>query len=430
MIAQSELLLSKELLSSVLKEQKELFLAKQIGIERDILPSLKESLNNPFITIITGLRRVGKSTLLSQIAQRYLSNNYFFVNFEDERLLNFQVQDFDLLHETLISIFGEQKIFLFDEIQNVPDWERFVRRLHDQGFKFIITGSNASLLSQELGTRLTGRTEKIELFPFSFREYLQFKKINIPSTRSLTTSQRGLLRKVSNEYLILGGIPDALKYPNLNVRKSLYEDVIYRDIVARYQIENVKSIKELAFYLVSNPSTLISFNKLKNLLKLGSTNTIKKYVDYLESSWLFLVVNKFSFSVKEQQIAVKKVYSIDTGLAQSVGFSFSKNTGKLMENIVFLVLRRNGFKIHYYKTQQGLEIDFYLPEKNIFIQVVQNFDQPETREREIRALFAAAEEQKEKSRLIIITESDKEMITRGESTIDCMPLYDWLLHGI
>lgn len=135
---------------------------------------------------------MGKSTLLAQIANRYLKDNYYFVNFEDERLLNFQVSDFDLLHETLISLFGEKKAFLFDEIQNVPGWERFVRRLHDQGYKFIVTGSNASLLSQELGTRLTGRSIRVELFPFSFQEYLNFKNIKTPNLNVLTTKQRQL----------------------------------------------------------------------------------------------------------------------------------------------------------------------------------------------------------------------------------------------
>ena len=142
--------LTKDLLASVLKEQHEAFMARDRGIKREVLDQLGDIVITPQITVITGLRRVGKSTLLTQIANKYLKNEFYFVNFEDERLLNFQVKDFDLLHETLISLFGEKKTFLFDEIQNVPEWERFVRRLHDQGYKFVVTGSNASLLSQEL----------------------------------------------------------------------------------------------------------------------------------------------------------------------------------------------------------------------------------------------------------------------------------------
>ena len=155
MADQQQTQITKDVLASALKEQAESFKNRDLGIEREILDQLSDAVSAPQITVITGLRRVGKSTLLTQIANRYLKDGYYFVNFEDERLLNFQVRDFDLLHETLISLFGEKQTFLFDEIQNVPEWERFVRRLHDQGYKFIVTGSNASLLSQELGTPLT-----------------------------------------------------------------------------------------------------------------------------------------------------------------------------------------------------------------------------------------------------------------------------------
>jgi len=243
--------ITKTILASALKEQGEAFVTRDLGVQREILEGLEDTINAPQVLVITGLRRVGKSTLLAQIANKYLKEGFYFVNFEDERLLNFQVSDFDLLHETLISLFGEKKTFLFDEIQNVPEWERFVRRLHDQGYKFIVTGSNASLLSQELGTRLTGRSVRIELFPFSFREYLKFKKVKTPNLEVLTTKQKGNLRKLANEYMAFGGIPDALKYPELAVHKALYDDVLYRDIATRYKLDNVRSLKELAFYLVS-----------------------------------------------------------------------------------------------------------------------------------------------------------------------------------
>ncbi|MBU6389676.1 ATP-binding protein [Patescibacteria group bacterium] len=418
--------LTKELLASVLKEQSSAFMKRDLGVRREILPQINNFLQAPYILVVTGLRRVGKSTLLAQIAREYLKDEYYFVNFEDERLLNFQVQDFDLLHETLISLFGEKTTFLFDEIQNVPQWERFVRRLHDQGFKFIVTGSNASLLSQELGTRLTGRSVRVELFPFSFREFLQFRKVTLPDMTVLTTTEKGLFLKLAGDYLRWGGIPDALKYPGLDIHKTLYDDVLYRDIAARYQIDNVRSLKELAFYLVSNISSPVSFNKLKELLKLGSVNTVKNYVDYLENSWLFFIANKYAYSVKEQQIAAKKVYSIDTGLIQSVGFSFSKNIGKLMENAIFLDLRRKGQDIHYYKTERDFEVDFFLPKENAFIQVAQNFDRAETRERELRALVEAAAEH-QNAELTVITESDRETIVNKNTTIKIVPLYEWLL---
>jgi predicted AAA+ superfamily ATPase len=419
--------MTKQLLASVLKEQFESFQAKEDGIEREILSQLENVLKDPQITVISGLRRVGKSTLLAQLAKKFLNDEYYFVNFEDERFLHFQVQDFDLLHETLISLYGEKKTFLFDEIQNVPEWERFVRRLHDQGYKFIVTGSNASLLSQELGTRLTGRYISVELFPFSFREYLKFNNMDIPNMKILTTKQRGIFLKLSNGYLASGGIPDALKYPELTIHKTLYDDVLYRDIATRYKLDNVKSLKELAFYLISNISSLVSFNKLKELLKLGSVNTVKSYIDYLENSWLFFVINKYAYSVKEQQIAAKKIYSIDTGLSHSVGFGFSENKGKYMENMVFLHLRRKFQKIYYYKTVQDYEVDFFLPQENMMVQVSQHLDVSETKERELRALVMASAEQKMPSVLFIVTEGDKQSIEREGYNIEVIPLYEWLL---
>lgn len=421
--------ITKDLLASALKEQLEFFQARDLGVEREVLEELKETVSAPQITVITGLRRVGKSTLLAQIANKYLEKDFYFVNFEDERLLNFQVSDFDLLHETLISLFGEKKTFLFDEIQNVPEWERFVRRLHDQGYKFVVTGSNASLLSQELGTRLTGRSIRVEVFPFSFREYLHFRKVKTPDLSVLTTKQKGNLRKLANEYITFGGIPDALKYPELEVHKALYDDVLYRDIATRYKLDNVKSLRELAFYLVSNTANLVSFNKLKDLLKLGSVNTVINYIDYLENSWLFFVINKYAYSVKEQQIAAKKTYGIDTGLIQSVGFSFSENKGKLMENAVFLQLRRKYHDVYYYKTTEDYEIDFFIQEEGSLIQVSQHFDTAETRERELRALVGAANEQKKVKKLVIVTESEKSGFEREGVRIQAVPLYEWLLQA-
>mgnify|MGYP001594851838 CR=1 FL=1 len=428
MVDQIQNKLTKELLSSVLKEQFETFMIRDRGVQREILSSLGGVVHSPQIMVVTGLRRVGKSTLLAQIADKFFKNGFYFVNFEDERLLSFGVNNFDLLHETLISLFGEKKTFLLDEVQNVPEWERFVRRLHDEGYKFVVTGSNASLLSRELGTRLTGRSVRIELFPFSFREFFLFKKEEIPDLKVLTTSQRGKLLKFVNEYIVYGGIPDSLKYPELEIHKTLYDDVLYRDVATRYKLENMKSLKELALFLVSNTSSLVSFNKLKELLKLGSVNTVKSYVDYLENSWLFFVVNKYAYSVKEQQIAAKKVYSIDTGLAKSVGFSFSDNEGRLMENTVFLQLKRKYRDIYYYKTDEEYEVDFFLPKEKTLIQVSKRFDMQDLKGREMRALVAAAKEQKGSVKLVIVTERDKFEMKQDGFRIKVAPLYEWLLN--
>lgn len=418
--------LNKDILKTVLAEQLLQFKEKDPGIEREQLNTIKKYLNTPHAIVVSGLRRVGKSTLLAQIAQRFYKDKYYFVNFEDERLVNFQAHDFNSLFEILIELFGEKKVFIFDEIQNVAGWERFVRRMIDDNFKFYLTGSNASLLSRELGSRLTGRYLPLELLPFSFQEFLEYKKIPKPDSLLLTTKQKGRWKKEFNEYLVKGGIPDALKYPSLDWHNTLYNDVIYRDVAGRYQINEMKALKELTFYLFSNISNPVSYNKMKELLGLGSVNTIKSYIDYLEAAWLLFPVNCFAYSVKKQQIAAKKVYGIDTGLIKSVAFAFSPKTGNLLENLVYLTLRRKNQEIYYYKTDQAREVDFYIPRSKTLIQVCQSMENEETREREIQALVEAMKELEIKSGLIL-TQDEEEVIKEGKQEIEIKPVFKWLL---
>lgn len=381
--------ITKELLRAIIVDQRVNFLDQTTGVDREVLSKLKKIISSSQITIITGLRRVGKSTLLAQIAKTFFKkNNFYYLSFEDERLAHFSINDFELLYQVLLEEHGEQSYFFLDEIQNIPQWERFVRRMHDRGYNFIVTGSNASLLSRELGTRLTGRYVQIDLFPFSFKEYLLLHRFEIGTT----TKDKAALERHLKKYLSSGGIPNAILYPELNIHQSLYNDVVYRDIVARYNLENATSIKELGSYLLSNIASLISYNKLKELLKLGSVTTVKNYIDYFKDSWLFFIVNKYAYSIKEQSIAGKKIYGIDNGLVSSLGFSFSPNTGRLMENLVYLQLKRQNIPIYYYKTKTGKEVDFYLPTKSILIQVSLNIDNIETLERELSALTEAAAE--------------------------------------
>lgn len=380
----------KDQIKAMLLEQTSAFWERETGIERTQLADVQRAAALPHAVIVSGLRRVGKSTLLAQMAHKLGQDKFYYLNFEDDRFLGFQAEDANDLYQVLVETFGERRIFIIDEVQNIPGWEHFVRRFMDMGFKFYITGSNASLLSRELGTRLTGRYVPIELFPFSFREYLLFLGEKAPDFQRMTTVDKARLEKALDTYLKAGGIPDALKYPQLPLLRTLYDDVLYRDIATRYRLEAVTALKELAFYLMSNPSNAISFNKLKEQFRLGSVNTIKSFMDYLENSWLVFTLNLYDFSIKRQQIAPKKVYCIDTGLANTVGFSFSPNTGKLLENLVFLALRRQEKEIYYYVTPNGYEVDFYLPGKQQLIQVSQNLDQPAAREREMRALKDAS----------------------------------------
>ncbi len=340
--------------------------------------------------------------------------------------MGFGAQDSNDLYQSLAETFGERKVRIVNEIQNVSGWEHFVRRFMDMGLKFYITGSNASLLSRELGSRLTGRYVPIELFPFSFTEFLRFRQFDAPDLSRLTTLDMARLQQRLSEYLQVGGLPEPLKYPDLPLRRTLYDDVLYRDIAARYHIEEVRALKELAFYLMSNLAGLVSFNKLKEQLRLGSVNTVKNYFDYLENSWLIFTLNVYDYSVKRQQIASKKVYGIDTGLSNDVGFAFSANAGKLLENLVFLTLRRKTKEIYYYMSPSGYEVDFYLPETHQLIQVAQNLDNPTTRTREIRALSDAMRILN-LSRGLILADANAQPIEENGLTMDIRSVAEWLV---
>jgi predicted AAA+ superfamily ATPase len=208
--------------------------------------------------------------------------------------------------------------------------------------------------------------------------------------------------------------------------RTLYEYVLYRGLATRYRIEEVRALKELAFYLVSNPASLISFNKLKDQLRLGSVNTVKRHIEYLENSWLLFTANVYDFSVKRQQVAPKKVHVIDAGLANAVGFSFSPNTGKLLENLVFLALRRQTREIYCYRSPGGLEVDFYLPETRQLIQVSQSLAQTATRGREVRALTDAMRSLGLVHGLIL-AEANEAPVSVNGMTIAVRSLAEWLL---
>jgi len=234
------------------------------------------------------------------------------------------------------------------------------------------------------------------------------------------------LQKNLDEYSQSGGVPDALKYPELSILRTLYNDVLYRDIATRYRLGNVAMLKELGFFLMSNIANLISYNKLKQQFNVGSVNTIKTYIEYMEDSWLFFTLNVHDYSVKRQQIAAKKIYSIDTGLSRSVGFQFSPNTGRVLENLVFLALRQKNQEVYYLTTPNGYEIDFYLPEKGQLIQVSQHLKNPATREREIRALEDALAHTPAQSALIL-TDANQESFEINGIPVSIRSTAEWLL---
>ncbi len=425
-------LLPRALLKEIVLEQIEDMKKLPRGTPRDKLITLVDLAKSPQIIIIQGVRRCGKSTLMAQLIDSLAPQKMHYLNFEDERLIAFDVSMFNTLLEIFYEINGPEDFFIFDEIQNVEGWERFIRRLHNSGKKIFITGSNASLLSLELGTKLTGRHLNLELFPFSYAEFLRLSGYELHPDQFYLTEKRGELHKHFSEYLYEDGIPLYLQLKQRDILSTLYEDIIIRDVIQRYRIDNTKLFRELALYLLSNSTSSITYNKLKQYFHLGSINTVIKYLGYLENSYFLFIVNPFSPSLKKQINAPKKIYNICNAFIDKIGFHLTDNHGVLLENMVFLHLRRYYKNIFYYKTQNNLEVDFLVYDtlKNIqLIQVTWSFHDEKVRARETTALIKAMQETKS-TQAYILTEAETETIRIDDKTIQVLPIYQWLLHDI
>jgi predicted AAA+ superfamily ATPase len=417
--------MNKTELKNIIVAQKELVRGIDY-IERDFVGSAKDWQSDPFIRIFAGIRRCGKSTLLEHIRQQNEEKNYT-LNFDDNRLTNFSSDDFERLYESFHEMYPPENTWYFDEIQIVEGWEVFVRRLHNEGQKVYITGSNARMLSHELGTHLTGRHIQTELFPFSFSEFLRFNKIQLSKNDFYSPTKSTALKKLFKDYVLQGGFPEFLQTKNQEYLKSLYENIIYRDVVARYNIRNTKTLIEMLHFLISNISKETSYNALKNIFGIANANTVKEYISYFENAYLLFSINKFDYSLKKQLANAKKVYCIDTGLANMVSFSFSENYGRQLENIVFLELRKRSKEIYYHKNKY--ECDF-ITQKNQkvsdAIQVCQSLENDSTRKREINGLLEAMRDYQLHSGLII-TEYEEETILENGMTIRILPAWKWLL---
>lgn len=385
------------------------------------------NLDNNLIKVIMGPRRAGKSFYAIHFLNKF--KNVGYINFDDEKLID--IQNYDNLIVALNSIYNNPKYILLDEIQNLPKWELFVNRLQRQGFNLIITGSNSKLLSKELSTHLTGRHSLITIFPFSFQEYLKL------ADKELTSSE--INERLTN-YLIYGGFPEPLT-KGIELKEylsTLFNSIVYNDIVKRYKIRNAKEIENLAYYLISNVANEYSYNSLTKVSKIKSSHTIRKYVSYLEESFILFSLSRFSYKVKEQLSSNKKIYCIDNGFIHAKAFTTSPDRGKLYENIVACALKKEEIdgkiNVYYWKNQQQEEVDFVI-KKGLqvwqLIQVCYNLKNLETKNREIRPLIKAGKELRCKN-LLVITE-DKEGEEKIEwfgdkAIIRFIPLWKWLLH--
>jgi len=364
---------------------------------------------------------------LRQIIDKYYNNSdFYYINFEDERLFNFNAQDFNNIYESLIELFGKHNTFFIDEIQNINKFETFVRRFNDDGFKFYITGSNAKLLSKELGTKLTGRHVDIIVRPFSFREFLKLKGFRFDEDMIYRTETRAEIKHYFGEYLKKGGMPEYLLYDDIEILSRIYEDIVIKDIVVRYNIDNSVQLRELYQYLISNFSNKFSYNSLKKIVGLGSVNTISRYISYLEETYFAKVILKFDYSVKKQMINDKKLYVLDNGFVQAISTRFTKDNGWILENLVFNILR-SSFNVFYYS--KGKECDFVLSDSNKRIDSVIQvcFELHEhNRKRELDGLLSAMDFFNLKSGLIL-TYDQEDTLEIENKTIIIEPVWKWLL---
>jgi len=411
------------------KEETERIFDRERIIERERQDHFKPLLRDKLIKVITGVRRSGKS-IFSHLSLR--GENYAYVNFDDERIVGIEAKDLNTLLEVLHEIYGDFDFILLDEIQNIAGWELFANRLMRQGYNLVITGSNSSLLSRELATHLTGRCVSFEMYPFSFREYLKYFDIKVRETP--TTREIGILNHHLSKYINIGGFPEVYKVSSRTIYlRELYDMIISRDVVGRYKVKFVRDLKEMAFYLISNFSSRISYNKLKNIFRVKSVHTIKNYISYLEDAYMLFQLFPFSWKVKYQLMQVKKVYSIDTGLIEALSPGSSKNLGRIMENVVAVdILRREPREnVFFYLTPRHEEVDFVIREGmkiKQLIQVTYASGRDEIEKREIKSLIKASNELKCKDLEIITWDYEDELNVDGK-IIKCIPLWKWLLYA-
>lgn len=419
--------MEKEWLKQVLIEQRNDFLKKKPGTEREKLAEAGKYLKLPHIYVVSGIRRCGKSTLLRQIAAKYYSgNNFFFLNFEDERLFNYNVSEFNQILELQIELFGNYNTFIIDEIQNVNAFELFLRRLSDSGYKFIVSGSNSELLSGELATKLTGRHIETVLQPFNFREYLRFNKIELDKVDIYLTEKRANISRLFEKYFQEGGMPEYLSYKTDEIVIRMYEDILIKDIAVRNAINNIVQLRELSRYLITNFGRRFSFNSLQKAIGLGSVNTVINYCSFLEQSYLIKSITMFDHSVKKQHRNDKKAYVADHTIIRNVSTQLTKDSGRILENIAANSLLSE-HSLYYYSGKK--ECDFVAIDKNNNIklfQVCADLNQDNSN-REISGILEGMN-YFQLTEGNILTTSQEDKIEIDGKTINVIPLWKWLIN--
>lgn len=393
-------MVTRELLGNVIADQQNVV---------DYPPVIPRTMSLPDrskqAVIITGIRRCGKSTYLRKTVG--VKPESLYISFEDPRLEGFELSDFNKIEDLARQL--KRTIFIFDEIQNIKDWEKYVRSANDRGIPVFITGSNASLLSRELGTRLTGRFRQFELFPFNYEEYLNYSNQR-PGSESF------------GQFLNTGGFPEYLRDKDDSYLRQLLRDIIIRDIAVRRNIRNEHTVIRLAVHLLSNIGKEFSFNKITRLLEINSIRSTIDYCDYLAECYVVELLPMYSISIKRQIVNPKKAYAVDNGLARANSLSFSEDKGRMLENAVFQHIRREYPDIMYYKSLNS-ECDFLIREQDRILMAVQSCWQvtEDNIQREIRGIKNAIKETRAKKGIIVTYDQDDLL-----DGIKLIPAWNWM----
>ena len=382
-------------------------------------------LNSHLIKLITGPRRVGKST---QALLMLRDKNFAYLNFDNHSLLD--AWDADLVMRMLDEVYPGYEYILLDEVQNLDAWDLWVSELYRRGKNLVITGSNARMLSSEMATVLTGKYLQVEMLPFSLEEFFDWNKLDL---HSVNAEQQTDAYVLMDDYLRNGGYPEVVASRQLtrSYLDTLFDSIIWKDVAKRHNVRNITDLNNLAIYLVSNFCNPISANELTIELGFSSVNTTKKYMDYLHEPFIFYYLSRYNNKLKQMKKAPRKVYVVDNGFVTSKAFSLSENLGRLLENQVFIELIRRGYDVEktmfYYRSRNDKEVDFVLRKETQIerlVQVCYDMSSPKTEKREVDSIIECAGELK-CSNLVIVTNNDKRTIEKDGYRIEVVPISEF-----
>ncbi len=375
---------------------------------------VKTLFDNPMIKLITGPRRVGKSTYALLMLQ---GKSFAYLNFDDNLLLS--AWDEELVMRTLDEVYPNYEFLLLDEVQNLKDWDVWVSKLYRRGKNLVITGSNAKMLSGEMATVLTGRYLQVEMLPFSLTETIEWKGANI---NSISNAKQAEAVAIADDYLRNGGYPETIDMRSItrNYLSTLFDSIIWKDVAKRHNIRNITDLNNIALYLLSSFCNPLSANDIAKELSMTSVTTTRKFMDYLHEPYLFYYLPRFNNKLKLMKKAASKVYVIDNGFVAAKAFNLSENLGRLLENEVFVELLRQGYQVEtslfYYRSRNDREVDFVTRQGthiNQLIQVCYDMTSPKTEKREVSSLIECAGELKCNNLLIITNNEEREIHTDG-----------------